>query len=167
MSDMREAFEKWADKEEMNLEIFPDKGKFYLSCCTHYAWKAWQAARAHESVNRGHSRRWLNTLDRWIDLMSRVQKEPVRQAINQEVQRVKTEVMRYREHRVAPNVVQGDAEPVNLSLPDELDSGGLIDPVNLAYCDGWNDCRKDFLSHGAARIDARPPSAGVPEMRDE
>lgn len=78
--------------------------------------KDWQAARAHESINRGHSRSWLNTLDRWIDLMSRVQKEPVCQAINQEVQRVKTEVMRYREHRVAPNIVQGDAEPESIEV---------------------------------------------------
>lgn len=38
------------------------------------------------------------------------------------------------------------------SVPDEIDEDGLYDPVNLAYCDGWNDCRKEMLN---------PPTEGA------
>jgi len=50
----------------------------------------------------GHSKDWLKTLDRWIDLMSRLKKQPIRESMQQEVDRVRTEVMRYREHKVLP-----------------------------------------------------------------
>lgn len=46
-------------------------------------------------------------------------------------------------------------------LPDEVEKDGLRDPVNLAYCDGWNDCRKEMLSHGMVRQTS--PDEGEPQ----
>ena len=60
------------------------------------------------SVPDGRSNEWLKTLDRWIDLMDRLEGEPINTSVQREIYRVKTEVMRYRKHKVAPKQEQDD-----------------------------------------------------------
>jgi hypothetical protein len=59
-------------------------------------------------VPDGRSNEWLKTLDRWIDLMDRLEGEPINTSVQREIYRVKTEVMRYRKHKVAPKQEQDD-----------------------------------------------------------
>ena len=58
---------------------------------------------ASADVQKGRSKKWLKTLDRWIDLMTRLKGQPIHTSMQQEVDRVRTEVMRYREHKVFPS----------------------------------------------------------------
>jgi hypothetical protein len=62
-------------------------------------------------VQEGRSKKWLKTLDRWIDLMTRLKGQPLHTSMQQEVDRVRTEVMRYREYKVLPATSNEQDQP--------------------------------------------------------
>jgi hypothetical protein len=80
----------------------PQDLRIYTALYTHPA----SADKQAVSVPDGRSNEWLKTLDRWIDLMDRLEGEPINTSVQREIYRVKTEVMRYRKHKVAPKQEQ-------------------------------------------------------------
>lgn len=100
------------------------------------------------SVPDGRSKKWLKTLDRWIDLMIRLEKQPVHTSIRGEVARMRVEVQRYREHKVRPRVESATPQPADNWKPANNMSGDLpqIGRPVMGYHQGWVD--EDFCADG-------------------